>query len=724
MNSKHSSYFAAGNSAFHRQDYKNAIELYQEAKLARPELVHVIDFNIKFAKRRLVSGQNVLENGIFERIDIIVPIFNALEDVKDCLKSLSVHTDGFDVRVIVVNDGSDTETSQWLRSYAKDNPIFTLIEHSGNRGYTCAVNTGLKASTAPYVITQNSDTIVTEGWLCGLVRCMKSDSKLGIVGPLSNAATWQNVPNLRDESGSFAVNSLTADLDVNGMSQIVEAVSARIYPRLPFVNGFCFMIRRAVIDAIGYMDEINFPIGYGEENDYCIRAADAGFELAIADDVYVFHAKSKSFGHDRRKVLSAQGTENLRRKHGVGKFTSLVSEVKKTEALDQVRFRIKSALDSSTVTEFVDLMSMKILFLLPVKGGGGGAHSVVQEATEMRRLGIHAKIAVKNQDIHRFLDMYADIPCSEGTFVGFDDQSLLAITEGYDVVVGTIFTSMKLVEKVVSVYPHILPAYYVQDYEPLFTEEGSAKWKEACESYTLVPGACLFAKTQWIIDEVKRNHGIEVHKVQPSIDHEVYKPALRISDGRIHVAAMIRPKTPRRGAGRTMRLFKRLHEVHGNRIALHIFGCDDADANFQNLERNFPFVNHGILNRPQVAALLSKCDIFIDLSDYQAFGRTGLEAMACGCVSVVPEAGGANEYAVTGQNALVVNTRDEAVCFGIVSGVLSRHNTLWRLRIAGLITAARYSTHAAAISEWALLDQQLRVWRTAHPPYNNIVSNI
>ena len=65
MNSKHSSYFAAGNSAFHRQDYKNAIELYQEAKLARPELVHVIDFNIKFAKRRLVSGQNVLENGIF-----------------------------------------------------------------------------------------------------------------------------------------------------------------------------------------------------------------------------------------------------------------------------------------------------------------------------------------------------------------------------------------------------------------------------------------------------------------------------------------------------------------------------------------------------------------------------------------------------------------------------------------------------------------------------------
>lgn len=714
MNSKYSSYLAAGNSAFHRQDYKNAIELYQEAKLARPELSHIIDVNIQFAKRRLVPWKNVQENEIFERIDIIVPVFNALEDVKDCLKSLSVHTDGFDVRVIVVNDGSDTVTSKWLRSYSKGNPLFTLIEHSGNRGYTCAVNTGLKASTAPYVITQNSDTIVTEGWLRGLVRCMKSDAKLGIVGPLSNAATWQNVPNLRDESGSFAVNSLPSDLDANGMSRIVAAASERIYPRLPFVNGFCLMIRRTVIDAIGYMDEENFPIGYGEENDYCIRAADSGFELAIADDVFVFHAKSKSFGHDRRKVLSAQGTENLRRKHGVGKYTSLVSEVKKTEALDQVRSRIKSLLDTSSVTGYVDLMSMKILFLLPVKGGGGGAHSVVQEVTEMRRLGIHARIAVKHQDIHRFLDMYADIPNCEKTFVGFDDQSLLNVAKEYDVVVGTIFTSMKLVEKVITVYPHILPAYYVQDYEPFFVEEGSPQWQEACDSYALVPGAILFAKTQWIIDEVQKKHGIEVYKVQPSIDHEVYKPALGIRDGRIHVTAMIRPKTPRRGAARTMRLFNRLHEVHGNRIALHIFGCDDADENFQNLERNFLYVNHGILKRPQVADLLSKSDVFIDLSDYQAFGRTGLEAMACGCVPIVPEAGGANEYAVHQQNALVVDTRNEAVCFDTVSAALAEPNGLLRLRRAGIITAAKYSTHAAAVSEWVLLDHHLKRWRTVH----------
>lgn len=277
-------------------------------------------------------------------IDIVVPVFNALDDVKRCLASLEEHTDGFKVRVFVINDGSDEDTTQWLRNHCQGNPLFSLIEHPKNLGYTRAVNTGLKASDADFVITQNSDTIVSAGWLNGMVRCMASDPKIGIVGPLSNAASWQNVPNLLDESGGFAVNELPDGLDVQGMARIVAKASQRTYPRLPFVNGFCFMIRRAVIDAIGYMDEENFPIGYGEDNDFCIRSIDAGYELAIADDVFVFHAKSKSFGHDRCKQLSAQGTETLRRKHTEERYTALVAKVKCSEALDSVRSRIGEAM--------------------------------------------------------------------------------------------------------------------------------------------------------------------------------------------------------------------------------------------------------------------------------------------------------------------------------------------------------------------------------------------
>jgi GT2 family glycosyltransferase/glycosyltransferase involved in cell wall biosynthesis len=642
------------------------------------------------------------------QVDIVVPVYNALQDVQRCLESLARCTDDLLVRVIVVNDGSDLPTSDWLRKYCGTKANFQLIEQPHNSGYTKAVNVGLRAATAAYVITQNSDTIVTAGWLTGMVRCMKSNPKLGIVGPLSNAASWQNVPDLYDEQGAFAVNELPGDMSPGGMAVVVAQASQRSYPRTPFINGFCFMISRDALSAVGYMDEENFPIGFGEENDFCIRAANAGFELAIADDVYVFHAKSKSFGHERRKELSKQGSDNLKRKHSPAKFKDLVDRVKITTAMDVVRQRVRKAIGGrSNSTSSANLIDMNVLFLLPVKGGGGGVHSIVQEVTEMRRLGLNAHIGVKKEHVGGFLENYADIINAADLFVGFDNDSLMNIVEDYDVVVGTIFSSMALVKRIVDINPHILPAYYVQDYEPMFFESGSDNWQLAIDSYTLVPNALLFAKTHWIARTVFDAHGVAVAKVSPSIDHEVYKPVRRKEEKCINVAAMIRPQTPRRGAERTMRVLSRLHHEHLGNISIHVFGCAEESFEFQALQRDFPYINHGSLKRPQVAALLANSDLFIDLSDYQAFGRTALEAMACGCAAVVPKVGGADEYAVHNDNTLMVDTLDEDHCFTLISQTLASTSVLRKLQVSGLLTASGYSVHKAAVSECVQIKEAL-----------------
>lgn len=703
---------ALGNKAVKDKNYSQALKHFYAALALQPELSSMINGNIKLVQKKLgdtdvVQMAKAEKTSRPETIDIVVPVYNALDDVKLCLQSLAHHTDGFKVRVLVVNDGSDEATTQWLLEFCACDSLFQLIEHPANKGYTCAVNTGLRASTAEYVITQNSDTIVPAGWLQGMIRCMKSDPKIGVVGPLSNAASWQNVPVLRDESGGFAVNDLPQGQTVDTMAKLVASVSCKQYPRLPFVNGFCFMIRRSVIDSIGYMDEENFPVGYGEENDYCIRVADAGFELAIVDDVYVFHAKSKSFGHERRKTLSEQGTRSLKKKHTVEKYQARVVTVKKTEALDSVRARIQSALEQSILHEGVALMSMRILFLLPVQGGGGGVHSIAQEVTEMRRIGIDARVAVKNEHVEGFLKSYADIARAKDTFVGFDDYRLIDLAQDYDVVVGTIFTSMKLVKRIVEVIPHILPAYYVQDYEPMFFNEGTPKWQEARESYTMVANAFLFAKTQWIIDEVMRHHGVTVHKVEPSIDHDTYYPRPRTANYKIQISAMIRPQTPRRGAHRTMNLLAQAHRTYGERLSIQIFGCATSEPAFSPLIQDFPFVNHGTLTRPQVAALLANSDLFLDLSDYQAFGRTALEAMACGCAVVVPSLGGTNEYAVNGVNAMVVDTKDEKACWSAVQCLLNSPDLMRRMQHSALRTSAQYSVHLAAISECLKINAEL-----------------
>lgn len=675
------------------------------AKAGINPLVHYLTHGMR--ENRSALPHVLKAASISANVDVVVTVFNALEDVKVCLTALDARRDGYRLRVIVVNDGSDATTTTWLRGFCHRTDGFETIEHERNLGYTRAVNTGLRASTAPFVVTLNSDTIVTRGWLKGLLRCMGSGPDIGIVGPLSNAASWQNVPELLDAKGGFAVNALPQGLTPDGMARLVSRASRRSYPRTPFVNGFCFMIRREVIDAIGYMDEEAFPVGYGEENDFCIRAGDAGFELAVADDTYVFHSKSKTFGHGRRAELSRQGSEAIKAKHTAAKFAALVERVKDTSQLDEVRKRIRQTMRLSGEVDAapVPLMSLRVLFVLPVRGAGGGVHSVIQEVVAMRRLGVHARVAIRARHLENFEKQYIDIPDIREVLLPFQDGRIVDVARDFNVAIGTIYTSMDLVRQICEAHEHVLPAYYVQDYEPLFSPEGSEGWHVARDSYELLPSAVLFAKTHWLVNRVREEHGVAVHKVEPSLDHAVYRPRPRNVDGKVHVCAMIRPRTPRRGAERTMRVLARLAKAHPGKLSIHLFGCSEEELD--PLQQNFEFTNHGLLNRPGVAAVLAASDIFLDLSDYQAFGRTGLESMACGCAPVLPIHGGADEYALDEVNALVVDTMSEDVCFDRIDALLQDLEKLERLRHLALHTASRYSIHSAALSELLLFAREL-----------------
>ncbi len=335
-------FLRTANEAFQAGEYTKAFELYKLAKKALPEFIDSIDKNIALLEKKQNKITTLPQSIKKIAIDIIVPVYNALLDVQNCLASLEKYRDNFNVHIYMINDASDEETTLWLRTFCNNKPSFTLIENSQNLGYTKSVNIGLRASSADYIITQNSDTIVSEGWLCGMIRCMESDERIGIVGPLSNAANYQSVPLLRDElTNEFAVNSLPEGIALEDFSQALAITSARIYPRIPILNGFCFMIKRSVIDSIGYMDEENFPFGYGEENDYCMRAKKAGFQLAVADDVYVYHAKSKSFGNSRRKELSTLGKTKIAQKHTKEYYDDIIKACRTNAELEIIRQQAK-----------------------------------------------------------------------------------------------------------------------------------------------------------------------------------------------------------------------------------------------------------------------------------------------------------------------------------------------------------------------------------------------
>jgi GT2 family glycosyltransferase/glycosyltransferase involved in cell wall biosynthesis len=636
------------------------------------------------------------------KIDIIVCIHNSLEDVKACLDAVE-RTRTANTRLIVVNDGSDEETSHYLDAYFVDRVQDKLILHSQALGYTRAANAGLRAATADYAILLNSDTIVPRGWLEKLLEVGESDPDIGIIGPLSNAASWQSIPEVVQANGKdWSVNPLPSGLTVERMAQIVELQSDRSFPRVPLLNGFCYAIKRATIERIGYLDEETFPQGYGEENDYCFRAADAGLSLAIATHAYVYHAKSKSYTHERRRELARLGGAAFDAKHGQQRVQQAVQLMRQDPSLARMRSQVAALLAQLPASDAHVPLPLSVLFLLPVSGGSGGAHSVVQEATGLQKLGVKVKIAVPEKHRIAFEANYFEtFPLNELVLIYRNEAQLLAEAQRFDIAVATIFTSVKLLEQIWQRYPAIAPAYYTQDYEPLFDLTEREK-QEALQSYTRVPGTVIFAKTQWLQQEIERHHSVRVHRVVPSLDREVFFAAGRTASDRIRITAMVRVSTPRRAPHRTVNILKRIQQTYGDRVEIRIFGSNDMELVEAGIDVESPIVNLGKLSRLEVADLFRNSDLFVDFSEYQAFGRTGVEAMACGVATLLPARGGAGEYAIHNVNSLLVDTSDEAACEMAIQQLVDNDSLLARLQQQGLATASGYSVENAAYSELIL----------------------
>jgi len=638
--------------------------------------------------------------------DIIVCVHNALDDVKQCLNSVLYKT-SHPYRLILVNDGSDTTTTEHLKTFNKEQLGTVLIHNQEARGYTKAANQGLRESSADYNILLNSDTIVTSRWLERIIECGESDPKIGIIGPLSNAASYQSVPKLRDENGDWAVNPLPEDLAPDHMAEAVYTVSYRTFPKVQFINGFCYAIKKEVLSSVGFLDEQNFPKGYGEENDYSVRARNAGFSLAIADHVYIHHHKSKSFSHEGRKKLSSLGRKALDNKHGKKNILKDIKQCENLTAIEKIRNQLLELLSNKqTIKNLLPESKPKLLWLLNGPGGGGGALSIVQEANCLQELGWVSKVAVNKAFKDRLFLNYAHF--SKEVFVMYKtEDELKEIASKYDIVVGTHFPTIKTIKNILDFCPRLIPAYYIQDYEPWIINPDSKKHKmqsrEAFGSYTNVKNILGFAKTEWLRQTVEKYHSqIKVHKVSPGLQTEIFRPEhnkIRKSNNTLNIVAMIRPSTPRRAPQKTMETLKKIKNDFRDQVHVSLFGCSQDDPAFSSLPKGFEFENHGFLTTPQIAQLLSNSDIFLDMSTYQAFGRTGLEAMAMGCATVLPVKGGTHEYAEHEQNCLLVDTSDIKAVESALERLVNNNRLRAALSKNGVVTASRYSVLSAALSE-------------------------
>ncbi|MEK3720843.1 glycosyltransferase family 2 protein [Paenibacillus sp. FSL H8-0034] len=216
---------------------------------------------------------------------MIIPSRNGLPLLQRCIQSIQKYTDT-PYEIIVVDGGSTDGSVEYCRQQQ-----VRFISTPSSRGFTRSYNLGLHLGSGDALLLLNNDVVASPRWLSNLLNCLYSSEEIGIAGPVTRPTSSKQI----------------ADMPVNPLKQSTEMINlpdSRKWKSVERLDGFCFLIKRELVERIGFLDE-QFPPGYFED-DFCYRARLSGYRLLMAGDTFVFDPGSASHAshhkEDNRQV--------------------------------------------------------------------------------------------------------------------------------------------------------------------------------------------------------------------------------------------------------------------------------------------------------------------------------------------------------------------------------------------------------------------------------------
>ncbi|HET8626165.1 MAG TPA: glycosyltransferase [Thermomicrobiales bacterium] len=592
-------------------------------------------------------------------VDVIIPVHNSPGHLRRCVDSLYRHTDPALFHLYLVDDASDAHTAALLDEIAA-RPNATLLRRETNQGFVRAVNDGLDAARGPYAVLLNSDTIVTAGWLERLLAPAVADPTVGLASPLTN-------------NGANLSVTLPPGYGYADTAALVARRGQRRYPGAMTVVGYCLLITRRLIEAIGGLDPI-FGRGYVEEADYQFRARAAGFRAVIVDDCYVYHTGEASFGDYLPHWLRNYPIFEAR---WGAEFTAALARYEAEDPLGYLRD------PDGAIPAPPDLDYDVVFSLPPTMAGVGGMIVVVELVNRLILRGLRATVAHTGPWAIEAECLFAPLGyASEADFVAHMPRTRVLVATGYDTVAAVVQICKTF---------GCEPAYFIQDYEGYFDD--AARLSDAAATYEQIP--TRIAVSRWVQDLLREQHGLDSALIPPGVALDDFYPrpvAIPELDaarkaGKFLVFGLLR-HDDRRGAPYLLEVARRLEDERPE--ILFVLGGHNAPPERPNI------LGVGLLGHREMARYLAACDAVLDTSLYQGFGLLGLEALASGAAAVLTDSGGCREYAEPDVNCLLVEPRDVRAMAGALARLRADPALRRRLGAAGRATTARFAWPAVA----------------------------
>lgn len=225
-------------------------------------------------------------------IDVIVPVYDGYEETRRCIESVLDNRNATEFNLLVIDDCSPNPSIKtYLKELSSAGKIELLVNEK-NKGFVGTVNRGMSLHADREVVLLNSDTVVAGDWLDRIMANAATDARIATLTPYSNNAEICSFPTLCKPNPLFPGMSV-ADVDA------VFSTLPQKQIDVPTGVGFCMYISRAALNEVGLFDEVTFGRGYGEENDFCLRAAAKGWRNVICSNVFVFHDGGVSFSTEK-----------------------------------------------------------------------------------------------------------------------------------------------------------------------------------------------------------------------------------------------------------------------------------------------------------------------------------------------------------------------------------------------------------------------------------------
>ena len=222
-------------------------------------------------------------------VDVVIPVHGEASVTLACLDSV-LATVRRPSRILVVDDASEEPALMRALDALAAGQRIRLLRQPRNRGFPSSANAGIAACPGRDVVLLNSDTLVPPGWLERLRAAIYSAPGIGTATPLSNHASILSYPG---PQGSNPAPDLAATIRLDALA---ARANKGVVVNIPVAVGFCMYLRRDCIDAVGLFRADVFAQGYGEENDFCLRARHLGWRHVAAPGVFVAHVGGASFG--------------------------------------------------------------------------------------------------------------------------------------------------------------------------------------------------------------------------------------------------------------------------------------------------------------------------------------------------------------------------------------------------------------------------------------------